>query len=129
MASGEFRGLMPGDKNADPSSIGVGKLALPSLRTVRAVFPHTALQLVVYASGMSRVRVGCVQGEQSLAREVGIGPALLVGLASPRTGPFLLLAQDGAQPPSHEAVDIGEHAGRGMLEVSEPTAEQSSGWR
>jgi hypothetical protein len=33
---------------------------LPALRTVRAVFPHTALQLVVSSSGVSRFGPGCV---------------------------------------------------------------------
>ena len=34
------------------SSIGVGKVALPALRTVRAVLPHTALQSLVSSSGV-----------------------------------------------------------------------------
>jgi hypothetical protein len=33
---------------------------LPALRTVRAVFPHTALQSVVSSSGASRSLPGCV---------------------------------------------------------------------
>ena len=38
-----------------PSMIGVGMaFATPPPRTVRAVFPHTALQLVVSSSGLSR---------------------------------------------------------------------------
>jgi hypothetical protein len=38
-----------------PEVIGVEKDAvLPSLRTVRAVFPHTALQSVVSSSGLAR---------------------------------------------------------------------------
>jgi predicted AAA+ superfamily ATPase len=37
------------------NKIGVGKdTVLPSLRTVRAVFPHTALQSVVSTSGLAR---------------------------------------------------------------------------
>jgi len=33
-------------------------LSLPSLRTVRAVFPHTALQSVVSSSGLARLQLG-----------------------------------------------------------------------
>src|SRR6266404_3138158 len=41
-------------------TIGVGKaVGLPSLRTVRAVFPHTALQSLGSSSGVSRVIMGC----------------------------------------------------------------------
>ena len=39
-------------------------MALPALRTVRAVFPHTALQLVVSSSGVSRTPPSCVECEQ-----------------------------------------------------------------
>ncbi len=40
---------------AEVNKIGVGKdTVLPSLRTVRAVFPHTALQSVVSTSGLAR---------------------------------------------------------------------------
>lgn len=35
--------------------------APPSLRTVRAVFPHTALQLVVACNGLSKTEVGLAQ--------------------------------------------------------------------
>jgi hypothetical protein len=45
----------PPDKATSQTHIGVGKGSrLPSLRTVLAVFPHTALQLLVSTSGMSR---------------------------------------------------------------------------
>ena len=43
-----------------PPPIGVGKVALPSLRTVLTVFPHTALQsLVIPIGSVSRVRRLC----------------------------------------------------------------------
>ncbi len=51
--------------------------ALPSLRTVRAVFPHTALQLIVSSSGSTRFRMGFIHCEKSRAREVGICPVLM----------------------------------------------------
>jgi hypothetical protein len=56
-----------------PRPIGVGKaFGLPSLRTVRAVLPHTALQSLVSSSGVSELFKGCVEGEQSLFFEEGI---------------------------------------------------------
>src|SRR5581483_10137038 len=78
------------------SPIGVGKACLPALRTVRAVFPHTALQLLVSSSGVSRLLEGGAKGEQPMSSEEGIGPALVIGRASPDAGALLLLAQDGA---------------------------------
>ena len=57
------------------SNIGVGKsglAGLPSLRTVRAVFPHTALQLVV--DGLSETKVGLSQTIKTSLRKVRIGP-------------------------------------------------------
>jgi hypothetical protein len=52
----------------NPQSIGVGKVALPALRTVRAVLPHTALQSPVPTSGMSRLS-GAVSGDRLPFRE------------------------------------------------------------
>ena len=46
----------------------------PALRTVRAVFPHTALQSVVSSSRLSRSGPGLVKCEQPVLCEVGIGP-------------------------------------------------------
>ncbi len=44
-----------GNPGAPEGMIGVEKdTVLPSLRTVRAVFPHTALQSVVSSSGLAR---------------------------------------------------------------------------
>src|SRR5882724_8216425 len=89
-----------------PFSIGVGKaVGLPSLRTVRAVFPHTALQSLVSSSGVSRSFPGCAKGEQPVSREEGVGPALMVGLASSDAGALFLLAQDGAQASADEAAE------------------------
>jgi hypothetical protein len=48
--------------------IGVGKVALPALRTVRAVFPHTALQSVVSSSGISRYESNCMRRAVRVAR-------------------------------------------------------------
>ncbi len=48
---------------------------LPALRTVRAVFPHTALQSVVSSSGLACQHMGLVQGEKPMGSEEGNGPA------------------------------------------------------
>src|SRR5271166_5984243 len=97
------------------SSIGVGKgLTLPALRTVRAVLPHTALQSVVSSSGVSRLREGCVKGEQSVGREERVGPALMIGFASSDAGALFLLAQDGTQSSANEAVDDAEQSWCGV---------------
>ena len=53
-------------------------LALPALRTVLAVLPHTALQSVVSSSGLARLHIGFMKGEKPLCREEGIRPALMV---------------------------------------------------
>src|SRR5436853_116739 len=50
-------------------------LALPALRTLLAVFPHTALQSVVASSGLARLPIGFMKGEKPLRRE---GPILLI---------------------------------------------------
>jgi len=74
--------------------IGVGKdTVLPSLRTVRAVLPHTALQSVVSSSGLAR-SVGCCHGEQSQVCEVNIWPSSAIVMTEPHSGPLFLLAQD-----------------------------------
>ena len=61
-----------------PTLIGVGKsglAGLPSLRTVHAIFPHTALQLVV--DGLIETKVGLSQTIKTSLRKVRIGPTLL----------------------------------------------------
>ncbi len=74
--------------------IGVGKaLRLPALRTVHAVFPHTALQSVVSSSGVSRGVPGCICGEQPGICEEVIGPAFMVIEATSEAGPLVLLSQ------------------------------------
>src|SRR5579862_946698 len=109
----------------DPLWIGVGKaVGLPSLRTVRAVFPHTALQLLVSSSGVSRLGISCAKGEQPLRSEERIRPALVVGLASSAAGTLLLLAQDRAQASAHEAVEALEHGWCGVFEVAKPSPQR-----
>src|SRR5271163_2260530 len=79
--------------------IGVGKaFGLPSLRTVQAIFPHTALQSMVSRSGLSRLPPGRVQGEQPGGREEFVWPAYPVIPAVAATGSFLLLAEHRPKP-------------------------------
>ena len=68
-------------------------LRLPSLRTVRAVFPHTALQSVVSSSGVSRSKPGWVKREQPGPREEGIVPSFVVFKAAANAGPLFPLPQ------------------------------------
>src|SRR5215469_17585306 len=103
-------------------SIGVGKGGpLPALRTVRAVLPHTALQSLVSSSGVSRLQIGRVKGEQPMSREERVGPTLVISAAASDAGALGLLAQDGAQATAHEAVEDAEQRRGGMLEVAKPT--------
>src|SRR5882724_1227519 len=73
---------------------------------------------------MSRVFKGCCKGEQSLIREEGVRPSLLVGFASSEAGPLVLLAQDGAQPPPDETIKNAELEWCGMLEIAEPSPQR-----
>ena len=59
--------------------IGVGKAGfagLPSLQTVRAVFPHTAFQSVVAGDGLIETKVGFAQTIQARFRKEVIRPAV-----------------------------------------------------
>jgi hypothetical protein len=54
-------------------AIGVGKaFGLPSLRTVQAVLPHTALRSTVSTSGLARYSPGSIKGEEPKVGEEGI---------------------------------------------------------
>src|SRR5439155_16819671 len=79
-------------------------LAVPALRTVRAVLPHTALQSVVASSRLARQGMGCVKGEQPLFGEEHIRPVVMIGERVAVPGSLALLAQQRAQPAPHEAV-------------------------
>jgi hypothetical protein len=61
---------------------------LPSLRTVQAVFPHTALQSAVSSSGVSHGKPGRVKREQPGPREEGIVPSFVVFKAAAHAGPL-----------------------------------------
>src|SRR5271154_5200603 len=61
-----------------PPDRGRKGFRLPSLRTVRAVLPHTALQSLVSSSGVPRAFVSCFEGEQPAIREKDIWPAAVV---------------------------------------------------
>ena len=51
---------------------------LPSLRTVQAVLPHTALQSVVSSSGLTDQYMGCGYCEQPMSGKISIWPSLMV---------------------------------------------------
>src|SRR5438132_3566561 len=91
---------------------------LPSLRTVRAVLPHTALRLLVSSSGVSRVISGRGKGEQPEIGEEGVGPALVIVGTAAEAWPLFLLAQDCPRPSSDEAVQMAMNGRRGLLEVA-----------
>src|SRR5712691_3606739 len=98
-------------------------VTLPALRTVRAVFPHTALQSVVSSSGVSRVLPGRVKREQPGIGEEGVGPEAMVIASCSESGPMGLPAQDRPQPSADELVEHDERAGMRVLEVAEPAAQ------
>src|SRR3970282_1324640 len=106
--------------------IGVGMGSPPpALRTVQAVFPHTALQSVVSSSRLSRSGPGCVKCEQPVLCEVGIGPQPTATETLPDVRPLHpLLQQQGSQPTPDRSVDGLEDMRMGMLEVAEPAAQR-----
>src|SRR5258708_37848152 len=73
---------------------------------------------------MSRVFKRCCKGEQSLVREEGVRPSLMVGFASSEPGPLVLLAQDGTQPPPNETIKVAELEWCGVLEIAEPSPQR-----
>src|SRR6266481_7783906 len=73
---------------------------------------------------MSRVFKRCCQGEQSLVREEGVRPSLVVVFASSEPGPLVLLAQDGTQPPPNETIKVAELEWCSVLEVAEPSPQR-----
>src|SRR5207244_6296811 len=96
-------------------------LALPALRTVRAVLPHTALQSVVSSSGLARQLPGCIHGEQSLGREEFIGPALMILSTKSHARSLLMLSQDRSQPSPYKAIHPLKGVRMSMLEIVKPT--------
>src|SRR5258708_610576 len=73
---------------------------------------------------MSRVFKRCCKGEQSLVREEGVRPSLMVGFASSEPGPLVLLAQDGPQPPPNETIKVAELEWCGGLAIAEPSPQR-----
>src|SRR5439155_17555363 len=78
--------------------------AVPALRTVRAVLPHTALQSVVSSSGLARQLPGCSRSEQSLGREEFIWPALMIMSTKSHARSLLLLSQHRPQSSAYKAI-------------------------
>jgi len=79
-------------------------MALPALRTVHAVLPHTALQSVVSSSGLARQNVGLMHGEKPPFSEESIWPLPVIAISSARTWPLFLLSQHSSQTLAYEAV-------------------------
>ena len=66
--------------------IGVGTAGCepvcPSLRTVRADLPHTALRSVVLPHrGLTKLVMGCGQRYQPMSLKIGIAPAIPIRVA------------------------------------------------
>src|SRR5215475_4614590 len=98
--------------------------AVPALRTVRAVLPHTALQSVVSSSGLARQLPGCMHGEQSLGREECIWPALMIISTTSHARPLLLLSQQRPQPSPYKAIHPLKGVRMSMLEIVKPTTKR-----
>src|SRR5271156_7184464 len=95
----------------------------PSLRTVQADFPHTALQSVVLPlRGLTRQRMGCFQAIQPVFGKVGISPALMIR-SSATTFPALPFAEDASQPHPYPAVQIRERRLVAVFEILKPTTQ------
>ncbi len=104
--------------------IGVGTTGcLPgrsSLRTVRAVFPHTALRSVVLPPrGLTSRCMGCNYGEQPLLGKEGIRPALMV-LAPAATTTLGTAAKDAAKPHPDPLVQRTKRGVMTVFEVHKP---------
>src|SRR5215831_6132983 len=83
------------------TSIGSGTaLAVPALRTVRAVLPHTALQSVVSSSGLAR-RHSDAKGEHPMCREKALAICLsdaVANAANMRSGPTEAFVHSHSRP-------------------------------
>src|SRR5215510_10852441 len=99
-------------------------LVVPALRTVRAILPHTALQSMVSSSGLARQLPGCRHGEQSLGREVLIGPALMILSTKSHARSLLLLSKDRPQPSPYQAIHPLKGVRMSVLEVVKPSAKR-----
>src|SRR6266511_367514 len=95
--------------------------AVPALRTVRAVLPHTALQSVVSSSGLARQLPGCSRSEQSLGREEFIGPALMILSTNSDARSLLLLSKHRPQSSAYKAIHPLKRVRMSMLEIVKPT--------
>jgi hypothetical protein len=57
---------------------------------------------------------------EPMIREEGIGPSLVIRHAPPHRRPFVLLAQDRAQPSPDRLVKSAEQVWSGVFDVAEP---------
>ena len=101
-------GLIPASLLNHPAPIGVERIyILPYLRNVRAVLRHTALQLVVSSSGLTRPSMGLLHGQKPLLSKKGIGPAFMISQVFSRSlAPFLVPGHFPPLTPFSRAVNI-----------------------
>ncbi len=68
-------------KQALPFLIGVEKssFALPALRTVQEIIPHTALKLIVSSSGLDSRFMGLSHCKKPILSKKGVWPLQMVG--------------------------------------------------
>ena len=67
---------------------------------------------------------GRVKGEQPGIRDVGIGPALMIGTTVPACGPFVLLAQQGSQPSARALIELDDGISMSLLDVAKPASQR-----
>ena len=79
---------------AGGADMGRERRSRPFLRTVHAILPHTGLQSVVSSSGLARQHSGFCHREQPQCSEVGIWPAVVIGMTFPKSRALFLFAQD-----------------------------------
>jgi len=106
--------------------IGVRKpgFGLPSLRTVRAVLPHTALQLMVLPQrGLTDQRTRAHQTEQPVRGKVGVGPTTIVHAVTRFTATLAPFPKDRTQSLTREGVQTRKHPRSAMPKVDEPAAQ------
>ena len=100
-------------------------MALPALRTGRAVLPHPALRSVVLPTrGLTGQGMGLLQAEEPVLGKESIGPTPMIVAVdagdTPAAQPF---AQQASQPTAYPAVQDAEDPAVAVLEVLEPAAQ------
>ena len=96
----------------------------PSLRTVRADLPHTALRLMVLPQrGLTGFRTGLYQIEKPVIGKVGIRPTTIVHSAACAAATFASFPNNRSQPLADEGIKARKHPGTTVFEVLKPAAQ------